>query len=306
MAATPNASPLSGSELVAFAVAVEVGSVHGAADALGLTASAVTKRIAALERRVGATLFERGRFGLRATPAGQLLYPDAKQAIAALDRAAATMAAHVGSTAGRLTIAASHTTGEFLLPEWLGAYRITDPTVRAQVDITNSTAVLAAVRAGEVDVGFVEGRDALDGLEALTVHRDEIVVVVSAQHRWARRRTVAARELLSDAYITREAGSGTRAVAMEAVAAAGVELVPALELASAQSVKRALGKTGFALLSTLAIDAELQAGTLRALHLKEGGLDRELRAVRRGSRARRSAAAQAFWRWLTTSPAAPN
>jgi DNA-binding transcriptional LysR family regulator len=306
MAATPNATPLSGSELVAFTVAVEVGSVHGAADALGLTASAVTKRIAALERRVGATLFERGRFGLRATPAAQLLYPDAKQAIAALERAAATMAQHVGTQAQLLTIAASHTTGEFLLPEWLGAFRITTPQTRAQVDVTNSTAVVAAVRDGAVDVGFVEGRDALDGLEALTVHRDEIVVVVASQHRWARRRTVAARELRAESYITREAGSGTRAVAMEAVAAAGVELTPSLELASAQSVKRALAGGGFALLSTLAIETERQAGSLHALHLKEGGLERELQAVRRGPKARRNAAAQAFWRWLTTSPAAPN
>jgi DNA-binding transcriptional LysR family regulator len=306
MAATPNATPLSGSELVAFAVAVELGSVHGAADALGLTASAVTKRIASLERRVGATLFERGRFGLRATPAAQLLYPDAKQAIAALERAAATMAQHVGTQAQLLTIAASHTTGEFLLPEWLGAFRITAPQTRAQVDITNSTAVVAAVRDGAVDVGFVEGRDALDGLEALTVHRDEIVVVVAAGHRWARRRAVAARELRAESYITREAGSGTRAVAMEAVAAAGVELAPSLELASAQSVKRALAGGGFALLSTLAIESELTAGSLHALHLKEGGLERELIAVRRAGKPRRSTAAQAFWRWLTTSPAAPN
>jgi DNA-binding transcriptional LysR family regulator len=303
---TPNATPLSGSELVAFAVAVELGSVHGAADALGLTASAVTKRIASLERRVGATLFERGRFGLRATSAAQLLYPDAKQAIAALERAAATMAQHVGTQAQLLTIAASHTTGEFLLPEWLGAFRVTAPQTRAQVDITNSTAVLAAVRDGAVDVGFVESHDPLDGLEALTVHRDEIVVVVASGHRWARRRAVAARELRGEPYVTREAGSGTRAVAMAAVAAAGVELAPALELASAQSVKRALAGGGFALLSTLAIDAELTAGSLRALHLKEGGLERELRAVRRGGRARRSAAANAFWTWLTTSPAAPN
>jgi DNA-binding transcriptional LysR family regulator len=303
---TPNATPLSGSELVAFAVAVEVGSVHGAADALGLTASAVTKRIASLERRVGATLFERGRFGLRATRAAQLLYPDAKQAIAALERAAATMARHVGSAAELLSIAASHTTGEFLLPEWLGAFRVANPAVRAQVDITNSTAVLAAVRDGAVDVGFVEGRDALDGLEALTVHRDEIVVVVSARHRWARRRTVAARELRGEAYVTREAGSGTRAVAMAALADAGVELQPALELASAQSVKRALGGGGFALLSTLAVDAELTAGTLHALHLREGGLDRELQAVRRAARTRRDPAATAFWTWLTASPGLAN
>jgi DNA-binding transcriptional LysR family regulator len=284
---------------------MELGSVHAAADALGLTASAVSKRVAALERRLGVTLFERGRFGLRATPAAQLLYPDAKQALAALERAEATIADHRADAAAVLTLAASHTTGELLLPGWLGAFRLQGGAPRAQVDVTNSTAVLAAVRAGAGDVGFVEGLDPLDGLEALTVHRDEIVVVVAASHRWARRRTVAARELRGEPYVTREAGSGTRAVAAAALAAAGVELEPALELASAQSVKRALAGGGFALLSRLAIEAEEQAGTLHALRLREGGLERELRAVRR-QRARRGAAATAFWRWLASSPGAAN
>jgi DNA-binding transcriptional LysR family regulator len=72
------------------------------------------------------------------------------------------------------------------------------------------------------------------------------------------------------------------------------------------ALQRALAGGGFALLSTLAIEAELTAGSVHALHLRDGGLDRELQAVRRGGRPRRSPAAQAFWRWLTTSAAAAN
>ena len=82
-----NANPLSGSDLVAFVAAMESASVHGAADALRLTASAVTKRIQALERRLDTQLFERGRFGLRPTEAARLLYPEARQALAALQLA---------------------------------------------------------------------------------------------------------------------------------------------------------------------------------------------------------------------------
>src|SRR4051794_11781323 len=118
-----NATPLSGNELVAFTVAMEVGSVHGAADALDLTASAVTKRIRNLERRLAVTLFERGRFGLRATADAQLLSPEAKQAVLALARAGATSADRRAAAAAVLSLAASHTIGEFLVPGWLAEFR---------------------------------------------------------------------------------------------------------------------------------------------------------------------------------------
>ena len=143
----------------------------------------------------------------------------------------------------------------------------------------------------------MEGLDALDEFEAVAVWRDEIVVVVAAGHRWARRESVAARELAGDAYLTREAGSGTRAVAAAALREAGVELTPALELASFQSVKRALDGGGFSLLSRLVIEAELAAGSVHALSLRDGGLHRELHAVRRRGPA--NAASRAFWDWLT-------
>jgi DNA-binding transcriptional LysR family regulator len=292
----PNATPLSGSELVAFTVALEVGSIHGAADALDLTPSAVTKRIRNLERRLAVTLFERGRFGLRATEQARLLYPEAKQAVLALERAEATIADRRAATASVLSLAASHTTGEFLLPGWLAEFRLAHPGLRAQVDIVNSTGVLARLREREVDIGLVEGLDALDEFDAICVWRDEIVVVVAAGHRWARRRSVAASELVDGAYVTREAGSGTRAVAAAALREAGVELTPALELASFQSVKRALDGGSFSLLSRLAIEAELAAGSVHALPLRDGGLHRELRAVRRRGQA--NAATSAFWNWL--------
>ena len=69
------ADPLSSTDLIAFVAAMEAGSVHGAADALGLTASAVSKRLASLERRAGVILFDRGRHGLRSTIAARALYP---------------------------------------------------------------------------------------------------------------------------------------------------------------------------------------------------------------------------------------
>ncbi|MDO8213377.1 LysR substrate-binding domain-containing protein [Conexibacter sp. CPCC 206217] len=293
----PIANPLPSPDLAAFVAACEAASMRGAADTLDLTQSAVTKRVLALERRVGVTLLERGRFGVRPTTAGRVLYPEAKRVLAALRDAEQALASHQRDAGSSLTLAASHTLGEFLLPDWLARFREHEPAVHAQVAIVNSTEVLLALRERRAQIGFVEGLDPLDGLDALVVRRDAIVVVVANGHRWARRRSLRARELRGDSYVAREQGSGTRTVAAAAMLEAGVELAPRLELASAESVKRALASGGFGLLSRLAVETEVRVGTLHALPLRDVPLTRELRAVR-DPRRELPRPAERFWKWL--------
>ncbi|HET8980105.1 MAG TPA: LysR family transcriptional regulator [Solirubrobacteraceae bacterium] len=298
--------PLDSGELATFVAAVDTGSLTAAADALELTQSAASKRILALERRLGVRLLERGRFGATATEAGRVLYPEAQLALDALRHAAAVVAAHTRH-APSLRLAASHTIGGFLLPGWITRFRAgAAQPPRTQVQIVNSQAVLASVRAGEVDVGFIESLHPTEGLEALTILSDEIVAVVAPGHRWARRRAVPARALPGEPYLARELGSGTRAVATDALHAVGISLEPTLETASTQSLKRAVLDGGFTLISRLAIEAELRAGTLCAVRVADVDLTRPLRSVRR----RRPAAApdaQRFWRYLrqTAAPPAP-
>ena len=117
-----------------------------------------------------------------------------------------------------LTLSASHTIGEFLLPDWLAEFRRDRRHPPAAGDV-NSLGVIDAVRENRSEIGFVEGLQAPDGVQTLTVARDEIVVVVAAEHPWAHRRSITAQELTTEAYLTREAASGTRAVATAALAA---------------------------------------------------------------------------------------
>ncbi|HVW45853.1 MAG TPA: LysR substrate-binding domain-containing protein, partial [Solirubrobacterales bacterium] len=147
------------------------------------------------------------------------------------------------------------------------------------------------------DVGFVEGLDPLDGLEAKVVARDRIVLVVAAGHRWANRRAVNPRELAGGRWISRESGSGTRAVAAAALATVGVELSPDLSLASLEGVKRSLAAGGFALISELALEPDLAAGRLVTLPLKGLEIERSLYAIRR-ARGHRNEQARRFWSWL--------
>jgi DNA-binding transcriptional LysR family regulator len=292
----PTVDPrLPGSELAAFAAAVESGTVRGAAEALNLTQSAATKRIRALERRVGAPLLDRGALGVAPTHLGRALYPEAKHVLAALaaaERVIADEAAHDVP----LRLAASRTIGEFVLPSWLATFRVVRGAVRVELDVRNSPAVLEALRRDEVDVAFVEGTDELDGLDVMTLVHDEIVVVVAAGHRWARGDCVAAADLVSEPFLTRERGSGTRAVAEHALAEAGVVLHPSLEAASTQSLKRAVRAGGFTLLSRLAVSHE-DGDVLVRLRVRGADLSRDLRAVRVSDRPPPEPARD-FWAFL--------
>lgn len=288
------ADPLSARELAAFAAAIETGSVQGAAEALNLTQSAATKRIQALERRLGVTLLLRGRSGTSPTAEGAALYPDARRALDAL--ADAERAVGASRDAQPLRLAASHTIGECLLPGWLAAFRAAAPELHPQVDVVNSPAAIAALREDRADVGFVEGLDPLDGLEARVVARDELVVVVAADHPWARRRAIHAADLTRERYVARESGSGTRAVGDARLAELGVRLEPQLTLASLEGVKRSLAGGGFALISRLALEPE-GAGSLRAVPIRDLRIERALIAVRlAGARHRRPG--RHFWEWL--------
>jgi DNA-binding transcriptional LysR family regulator len=203
-----------------------------------------------------------------------------------------------------LQLAASHTIGGFLLPGWLAAFRLREPTPQhPHVEIVSSHAVIALVRNGHAELGFIESLETVDGLESLTLHRDEIVAVVAPDHPWARRRRrrggVAVRDLAAEPYLTREPGSGTRSVAAAALERAGVSaLHPALEVASTQSLKRAVLSGGFTLISTLAVEHEVSAGTLCSLPVTDVDLTRPLRAVRRRRPAPRQGV-ERFWRYLS-------
>jgi DNA-binding transcriptional LysR family regulator len=175
------------------------------------------------------------------------------------------------------------TVAEYLLPAWLTALRAVDPGAAVALTAENSAEVAAAVLADTADVGFVEGPDLPAGLRAEPVGRDTLTVVVAPAHPWARRVSgITAGELAATALVSREAGSGTRRFLEEALSGqAGPERVPPLaELSSTTAIKAAVAAgAGPAVLSSLAVAAELSAGTLRAVTVIDLDLNRTLRVV---------------------------
>src|SRR5438132_12146108 len=93
-------------QLRSFLRVAEAGSVTRAAEALHLTQPAVTQHVRALERELGARLFDRTERGMRLTQAGQVLRQYAGRGISLLDQCRNVLADLESGAAGRLVLGA--------------------------------------------------------------------------------------------------------------------------------------------------------------------------------------------------------
>jgi DNA-binding transcriptional LysR family regulator len=260
-----------------------LGSLGRASAEHGISQPAASARMRRLEGQLGLALIERSPRGSTLTPAGALVADWAQAAVEAAAALDAGVSALRRERDSRLRIAASLTVAEYLLPGWLTALRAADPGTAVALSAVNSEQVGQALLAGAAGIGFVESLRAPGGLRSGPVGHDTLTVVVAPSHTWARRRSgVPASELAQTPLVSREAGSGTRGFFEHALRVqAGLEHVPPLaELSSTTAIKAAVAAcAGPAVLSSLAVAAELSAGTLRAVTITDLDLNRTLRAV---------------------------
>lgn len=270
-------------------VVARTGSLSAAAGELGITQQAASSRLRTMESLVGEPLVVRTRRGSELTPTGELVVQWASRVVEAAHHLDAGITALRTDRRGHLGIAASLTIAEHLLPGWLVAVRARqlslgqEPT-EVTMTATNSERVAELVQSGEVDLGFVEGPDAPEGLRHRLVGTDALLVVVGPTHPWAARssRRVTAQRLATTPLVVREAGSGTRMVLERALE--GLEVAaPALELSSTAAVRAAVAAgAGPAALGAHAVRDDLASGRLVSIQVSGLDLTRRLHAVWRG------------------------
>ena len=114
------------SDLAVFVRVVDTQGFSAAARAMGLTKSAISKRINRLEKQLGLRLLQRTTRAMSLTEAGRVLYERAAQGVALLDESARLAAGLVEAPRGILRVSASVTFGKLclapLIPEFLARY----------------------------------------------------------------------------------------------------------------------------------------------------------------------------------------
>jgi molybdate transport repressor ModE-like protein len=297
------------SALEVLSAITKTGSLSAASRDVGISQQAVSARLTSIESQIGVRLVTRTTRGTQLTPAGEVVAEWADQVLDVAQRVDAGLASLRAERRSRLTVAASQTIAEQLLPRWLvslqaAALRHGTMAPEVSFNATDSDGVIAAVRDGEAELGFIEIRGTIHGLRSRVVGRDELIVVVPPDHKWVRRSApITVAELRQTPLVSRKSGWRLLLGADEPVT--GDQPAPAahpLELASPAAVRAAvLAGAGPAVMSRLAVGDDLIHGRLRAVPVADLDLRRDLRAIWMGARTPPAGAARDLLNHIATS-----
>ena len=173
-----------------FLVLAEELHFGRAAQRLNMTQPPLTMAIQALERKLGAPLFERTQRSVALAPAGQALLPEVRRLLQAADDLPRQAQAAADGLSGRLRLAFVSSIAYGPLPEWLRSFRHANPDVVLTLREATLDVQLDAFASGEIDAGFVlHATGAVPpGLQAWRALREPLVMALPDRHPLTARR----------------------------------------------------------------------------------------------------------------------
>ncbi|MFD4942858.1 LysR family transcriptional regulator [Streptomyces sp. NPDC058409] len=183
----------------------ETGSFTKAAVRLDYTQSAVSRRIASLEKQAGGPLFERLARGVRLNPAGHALHRHAVEVLDRLSRAEHELTVIHAGHGGTLRVGAFATANISLVPAALRVFAQSRPDVEVIAAEGRSGTLMQRLAQGALDLAVVSdypsGLPSADGVTTEALLADELLVVLPRSHRLAGSGTIDLRELRDEAWL---------------------------------------------------------------------------------------------------------
>lgn len=271
------------SKLQIFVTVAQEGSFSAAAERLYVTQSAVSQQVKELELRLGRTLFQRGRRGVKLTTHGEILLRYAQQIFTLLDEAENALVDVENLSEGRLSIGATPGISIYLVPDWVQRFRAQYPQLSVALKTGITAQVVAEVLARQVDLGFVEGElDELKSsrLNVIALEDVEQMVIVGFKHPWWDKETVHVEDLHRQSFIVRPPESQSRIWLDHALRNYRVEPVIGAEFDNLESIKRAVGAGRcLTILPKYVVQTEAEQGLLHIVPIVGQPLKRVLKLI---------------------------
>lgn len=263
---------MSDRRLKVFHTVARLLSFTKAAEALHMTQPAVTFQVRQLEEYFNTRLFDRTHNKVNLTPAGERVSEFAERIFDLYSEMENSVRDLTGEISGALTIGASTTIAEYMLPALLGEFKNRYPDINLRLKVSNSEGIVSMVEHNVIDLGVVESPVSNKNLIVEVCHDDQLVVVAAPDHELVKRGgKVKAAEIVNYPFVSREEGSGTRDVIMQYLIDENVnpaEMEFCLELGSPEAIKGAVeAGMGITIISRSIIGKELKLNTLCELQL---------------------------------------
>jgi len=250
-----------------FLTLAQVCNFQKAASQLGIAQPTVTQHIQKLEEKLGVTLFERTRYGCKATQPALIFLPYARSLIRINNQALVNLNKH------QLRVGASSNIGIYLLPSIMRRYIEEGSPAGFDLTIESNPSIARKLDDGEIDVALMEWWDDRQGFDSFCWKEEPVVLIVHPSHPFASRASVTRKEVGQLELLGGEPGTGTGRLLQQFFANNGSMPKVVRSLGSTEAVKQNVkAGMGMSLVMWSSVQEEVAFGSLSAIPMAEPAL----------------------------------
>lgn len=269
-------------QLEIFYAVAQRRSITGAATELHLTQPAVSLQIRALEKTCGLLLFERGGPQLRLTQAGEALLRCTVSILSTRDEARRLMGELGAATKGKLVLGGNTTGGMYLLPRVVHAFRQQFPETEITFQVDHTERLYESALQNVLDMAIVGGPTVDKRFGVEPVCSDNVVLIASPAHPFARRGAIALKDLRAEPCVLPQLGSRTRQLVERRLKSSGVVLNVVMQLPGTEAVKKAVeANLALGFVSSFAVEREVALGDLALVEIDGFQITRHMELIYR-------------------------
>jgi DNA-binding transcriptional LysR family regulator len=296
------ADPLQFRNLEIFCTVAEKRSFSRAADAHGITQSAVSQAMQHLEESLEVQLIDRSKRPLLLTEAGKAYLHGLRGILGSYHRLEQEVVRISKRLSGQVTVGSIYSVGLSYMPEATEAFVRLHPGVDVRTEFGESQRVVEMTEGGEVDFGLVSFPERTPGLDFVAWQKEPMRLVCSARHPWASKTEVTIGELSRVEMIGFDRRLTLRQEIDRCLFRAGVTVSYRMEFDNCDSIVRAIqANRAVGIVPEAAVRRETADGTLRVVACRQFQMKRPLGIIFRRS-GRLSTAAGEFGSLLLGRP----
>ncbi|MGO9607547.1 MAG: LysR family transcriptional regulator [Candidatus Binataceae bacterium] len=266
--------------LKVFCDIIESGSFSYAASQNFVTQSAVSQQVRSLEEKYDCRLIERGRAGVKPTPAGQILYTSSKEIVRRFMELENRLREIGSVVAGSIRVGTVYSVGLHELPPYLTEFLRNYPAVNVHLEYLRSNKIYEDLVEGKIDLGVVAYPAKRSQIVTIAFRHDELVLVVPPDSPLAKQTKCSVGALAGQKFVGYERDIATRKASDRILRDHGVKPQYVLEFDNIETIKRAVEiGLGCAIVPRMTVENEVSRGTLRLLEFQEGTFLRPLAII---------------------------
>ena len=258
-------------------------SFTAAAKILNMTQPAVTFQIKNLEEEYKTPLFVRDGNKIKLTHPGKILFNHAEKIFREYDEAKQEIYQITSTYFGEIRIGIVTVLSKYLLPRLIGHFKQKHPHVEVKMLVGNSEKIMEELKMHSLDFAVVSEPVKYKRFVVKPFIEDELLVIVNPQHPWALREQTEFEELITEPFVDREMGSGSRATYEKFFAQKGVSLKQfnvVMTMGSVEAVKSYVESgTCYGIVSSIAVRNEINANILNHVKVRGAAIKRKFLVV---------------------------